>query len=248
MGDRGVDLRPKIAAPPKKGSHAEIMARAKAAQEMVKDKGRPGEIKHKPIEKGASKMSGRSAGGASWGSKSNRSGLGGDDKDVKSRRLSEKVEKTGGFTATAKPKPGANREGKAATTLPVEPVKKIKKAATATTGYTGTARPAKANPRANISSAAAARRDSTPSSRLPPQPSRGYEKPGRRYSYAHEDEEEEEDYESDVSSDMEARREDLEEEEEMALRIAKREDQEEEKRLKREAEEKRKRLAARGGR
>lgn len=218
------------------------MARAVAAQKTV-GQGQVGKIQHKAIEKGASRMTGRSAGGASW-AKANKIRPS-DEKDVKTGRPGEKNAARGG---TAKPKASANG-GKAAA-HPEEPVKKIKKAATATTGYTGTARPnpslTRVNSRANISSTASPRRDSVPSSRLPS--SSRYEESPRRYRYAddeEEDEDEDEEYDSDASSDMEAAAYEVDEEEEMALRIAKREDIEEERRLKREQEEKRKRLAAR---
>lgn len=109
-------------------------------------------------------------------------------------------------------------------------------------GYKGTARPSSVGPAPGKPGPAAAK--------AKPKPSQS-----RYGGYANwsdveddeEDEEEEDDYASDVSSDMEANRWDLEEEETMALKVAKKEDAEalaEEERAKREKEERKRKLMA----
>jgi hypothetical protein len=124
------------------------------------------------------------------------------------------------------------------------PEKKVKKAALATTGYAGTARP-KAGDMARSGSNSASSRH----------PDRYYEREGSGYRgsrYADDDEEEDDEEEgsgceSDVSSDMEAAAFEVDDEEALAERIARREDAEalaEENRLKREKAEKKKRLMA----
>lgn len=219
---------PKI---PKKGSFAEIMARAKAVQSTL---GQVGKIQHKKIEKLPSKRE-REAMAAQKG-KSIQKGL-----DPKS--------KFGGTTQAhiREAKNGLKGNGKVGNNgkMPsVEPEKKVKKAAMATTGYAGTARPKpgayKPSSRTMAGSSSSRDRD------------RFHDRgSSRRYGYASEEEEdeemeEEEDYYSD-ESDMEAAAFEVDEEEEEAARIARREDAEalaEENRHKREKLEKRRRLEA----
>lgn len=106
-------------------------------------------------------------------------------------------------------------------------------------GYKGTARPS--------SVPATSSRNGTPAARPKPNPTKG-----RYDGYADWDElddmeDDEEDYESDASSVMEGGIWDVEEEEQLALKVAKKEDAEalaEENRLKREKEERKKKLAA----
>ena len=106
-------------------------------------------------------------------------------------------------------------------------------------GYKGTARPA--------SAPATSSRNGTPAVKAKPNPAKG-----RYDGYADWDElsdmeDEEEDYASDASSDMEGGIWDVEEEEQIALKVAKKEDAEalaEENRLKRDKEERKKKLAA----
>ena len=106
-------------------------------------------------------------------------------------------------------------------------------------GYKGTARPANAP--------ATSSRNGTPALKQKPNPAKG-----RYDGYADWDDlddmdDEEDDYASDASSDMEGGVWDVEEEEQMALKVAKKEDAEalaEENRLKREKEERKKKLAA----
>lgn len=229
--------------PPKKGSHAEIMARAIAGQKAF---GQMGRIQNKPVEKGAPRLAGSKAKpNVAAGSRLTPGGK------AAFESRNPPGEGHGGKNGKLAEKGGAQQKSNGSKVAASEPVKKLKKSAMATTGYTGTARPnpaaAKATPRPGFGSAPcpglAARRDSVPVSRAPkPVPS-------RRYSYAVDDEDDEEDaedYESDVSSDMEAAVFEVDEEEERAARIARMEDKKEEARLKREAEEKRRRLAARG--
>ena len=107
-------------------------------------------------------------------------------------------------------------------------------------GYKGTARPS--------SVPATSSRNGTPAAKPKPNPAKG-----RYDGYADWDElddmedDEEDDYESDASSVMEGGIWDVEEEEQLALKAAKKEDAEalaEENRLKREKEERKKKLAA----
>jgi len=213
--------------PPKKGSFAEIMARGKAAQTNL---GPVGRIQHKKIEKQPSRRA-REAMLAQKG-KTIQNALAPNSKFQRRGRPSLGNEKNG----------AKQLNGKA----PNEPEKKFKKAALATTGYAGTARPklgdraaSKPGPRGNSSNDRDRYRRHTLGSRN-----------DRYLSEDEEDEEleddEEEDYESD-ESDMEAAAFEVDEEEEAAARIARKEDAEalaEENRLKREKEEKKRKLLA----
>lgn len=214
------------AKPPKKGSYAEILARAKAAQATL---GKVGKIQHKAIEKGLSKRE--------------RQEL--KEKGSQSHRVSKRPSQSSIRTHARDARNGERaKSGKVSSRVkgPAVPEKKIKKAAIATTGYTGTARP---NPAAINSS-----KSSTPS-RAADKSGYGRSSSGRRDTYASEDEDEEdevdeEDYYSDASSDMEAAMFEVDEEEERAARIARKEDEEalrQEARHQREKEEKRRRLA-----
>ncbi|KAH3909114.1 hypothetical protein HBH56_168310 [Parastagonospora nodorum] len=106
-------------------------------------------------------------------------------------------------------------------------------------GYKGTARP--------TSAPASTSRNGTPAARSKPQPAKGRYDGYADWSDLDDMDDEEEDYASDGSSDMEGGVWDLQEEEQMALKVAKKEDAEalaEENRLKREKEERKRRLAA----
>jgi len=210
---------------PKKGSYAEIMARGQAAQKVL---GQVGKIQHKKIEKLPSRRERMEL-------KASRAA-----KIQKGLAPNSKFQKLG-QASLRDGKNGVKENGKVA----AEPVpdKKVKKAALATTGYAGTARPhaggSKGPSRSNASS----------SLRRPDRYDDRRSSASRRYTYASEDEEEEEeqDYESDVSSDMEAAAFEVDEEEELAAKIARQEDAEalaEENRLKREKEEKKRKLLA----
>jgi hypothetical protein len=120
-------------------------------------------------------------------------------------------------------------------------------------GYQGTARPAKAPVQVGYkgtarpsSAPASTSRNGTPAARSKPQQAKG-----RYDGYADwsdlDDMEDEGDVDSDASSDMEGGLWDLDQEEQMALKVAKKEDAEalaEENRLKREKEERKRKLAA----
>lgn len=205
---------------PKKGSFAEIMARGKMAQQTL---GQIGKIQHKKIEKAPSKK---------------------EREELNNQKVSNIQKNLGPKGKFSSAVPTSNtRTGEKVLfrgkPVPI-PEKKIKKAAVATTGYTGTARP---------------RPDGAkPASK----PSSSYSRPDRyrderrssAHRYADEEDDEEEDpddYESDASSDMEAAGWEVDEEEELAARVARKEDAEalaEENRLKREKLEKKRRLQA----
>lgn len=222
--------------PPKKGSFAEIMARGKAAQTTL---GQVGKIQHKKIEKGATKKERQAE--KDKRATNIRSGLDPKSKFQK-QRPSQLPNQTSGQPPLRDGKNDTRQKNGKAT---AESEKKPKKAALATTGYSGTARP-----KLGGSGAKAASRPTTAgSSRF--DRDRGHRgNLGSRYDrYESEDEEdiEEEDYESDVSSDMEAAAFEVDEEEELAAKIARKEDAEalaEENRMKKEKEEKKRRLAA----
>jgi len=214
--------------PPKKGSYAEIMARGKAAQTTL---GQVGKIQHKKIEKLPSRRE-REAMRAQKG-KTIQKGLAPNSKFHRTSQPSLNEGKNGVKQSNGK--------------ITSEPEKKVKKAATATTGYAGTARPKPGGQNASRSGPSGSsrnERDRYQKDRL-----------GSRYDrYLSEDEADEDmeddleqDYESDVSSDMEAAVFEVDEEEELAARIARREDAEalaEENKLKKEKEEKKRKLMA----
>ncbi|PQE07047.1 SPT2 chromatin protein [Rutstroemia sp. NJR-2017a BBW] len=221
--------------PPKKGSFAEIIARAKAAQATLG--GQVGKIQHKRIEKAPTKRELEK--NKTQRSKNIKNGMSSDSKFQKSGQPPVRNGQNGAKSASAKP------------AAPV-PEKKIKKAAVATTGYAGTARPKPGGSQSTAKAPASsysARNGGTNRYRG--------KKDLDRYYATDEDEDDEEDddgedleedgYASDGSSDMEAGAWDVEDEEAKAERIAKQEDAEalaEENRLKREKAEKKARLAA----
>ncbi|SZF06156.1 unnamed protein product [Blumeria hordei] len=220
--------------PLKKGSYAEIMARGKAAHATL---GQVGKIQHKTIEKPLPRR---------------------EREELKAQR-SQKLQKN--LTPNSKfPKPGLKqvRQANSATLnekTALDSNKKVKKSALATTGYTGTARPKPGGTKTPLRTPV-----SYPASRVNSSHNgrnftsrRGYQDNLDEYE-DEEEEEEEGDYDSDTS-DMEAAVFEVDEEEETAAKIARREDAEalaEENKLKREKEEKRKKMAAlaktRGGR
>ncbi|KAI1107642.1 hypothetical protein F4804DRAFT_296660 [Jackrogersella minutella] len=239
--------------PPKKGSFQEIMERAKKAQEKIQVN-KPGVIQHRPLEKGRSGKteqkpamkkngkqytgSGRSSamparGGAKPGIAAREVGRNGAVKDIK---------------GSGKARPGSSG-GEAAE-------KKIKKSATATTGYTGTARPKPgAASRKPTASGKGPSSYKTGGLLAPPRTSRR-EKYEDEYDdemddFIEYDEDEEPDphgygYASDASSDMEAGLSDIDVEERRAEIYAREEDKREqalEEKLKREKEERRRRVS-----
>jgi hypothetical protein len=195
------------------------MARGKQAQASL---GQVGKIQHKKIEKAPTK----------------RERV--DMKNQKAERIQKNTGPDGKFRATATKVMGRLDQQKGLKSAPI-PERKPKKAAAATTGYTGTARPKPGSVQtASKPSSSSASRYDRPVERY-----RDDRRPSQRY--ASEEEDDEQDYDSDVSSDMEAAAFEVDDEEEQAARIARREDAEalaEENQLKREKEEKRKRLAA----
>ena len=217
--------------PPKKGSFAEIMARAKAVQSTTAP---VGIIKHKPKEKQLSskkelllqkkgiKPAGQDAGLKSTpGSKSSSPGPKPNRSDRKEPRGPAQGNKAAqaGYKGTAKP--------------------------VAQPGYKGTMKPLVSN------SASGKKKASAPDDDRDRNRSRSnsVSAPKYRYkeSYSDEDDDEDEgvDQESDLS-DMEAGFSDVEEEDERALKTAKKEDEFEAKmeaELKRQKEERRRRLA-----
>ncbi|KAM0330043.1 hypothetical protein ACHAQA_004214 [Verticillium albo-atrum] len=256
------------AAPPKKGSYAEIMARAQKAQSTM---GQVGKIQHKVTERGAGKKdreelrkdakqpagkyasskfqgSGRPANGSSRplnGSSRPGNGMSRPGSSQPSQRN----------TPGKDPRNGASDRAKDKRAPPVEE-KKIKKAAVATTGYTGTARP---RPGATSKAKPAAPGGAL----LNPRSVSRYGGSSKRSRYDEEedeemddfidyDDEEEEDvggpryrYDSGSESDMEAGMDDIYDEEAQAERAARREDIEQErleKRLKAEKEERKRKF------
>lgn len=216
------DLQNRESKQPKKGSYAEIMARGKAAHAIL---GQVGRITHKNIERPPSKRERE------------------EKKTLKSLKKS-KTSNSNGLSGRL----GNGKERNTGKVTP-EPPKRIKKSALATTGYTGTARP-KTNslPRSSRVSGSGSTRKDLDEKRIS-------SKSKNRYLSEDDDDDEEEEeeyseedqhYESDLS-DMEADAFEVDEEEEIAAKIARREDAEalaEENRLKREKEAKRKKLAA----
>lgn len=238
------------AAKPKKRSFAEIMARAQAnapARESF------GKIQHKTIERTLT-MRERKVLKAEEARNLKKAG-----RQQQSSKYSGTVTPVRGAISRPGQKSGTSSTGKGPKdrTPPVEE-KKVKKAALATTGYTGTARP---RPGSAAPKPGAAARPGRESERERPRFGGALGRP-RRYDEEEElddfieyDDDEEDGYgrrheydSAEDESDMEAGISDIDEEEQMAEKVARREDIKEmelEKRLKREKEErKRKALAA----
>ncbi|KAM5345334.1 hypothetical protein ACJ41O_011196 [Fusarium nematophilum] len=234
--------------PPKKGSYAEILARAQRAQATM---GQVGKIQHKKVEGGNIKK---------------------DKEDPLPPKVDPRAAKKGrpsqptGYSGTAKPGQrngtpvnGHGRDGRSGKPLPParaergkmpggkapggraapaeEEQKKIKKAATATTGYTGTARPKPGNP---TNKKDVTRGGALLSAPRAPRPSRSKSRFEDDYDEElddfidYDDEDADEggpryDYASDGSSDMEAGMDELDIEERRAEQIGRREDIEEER-------------------
>ncbi|KAJ2892934.1 hypothetical protein MKZ38_009192 [Zalerion maritima] len=257
--------------PPKKGSFAEIMARASRAQNMKS----AGSIQHKPIEKGPMKRREEARIEQSRKAKEDirlgrRPGAGthpGQTAEPVSRSGSALVSTSRngartGYKGTARVAPKTAPARKKTTVPPPELEKKVKKTTTASTGYQGTARPQPAA--APKSSKPASGKISTPSTRggrRGEEPKNAFTAFARRPKPKYEDDEDSEmddfivddedddggrgpryDYASDGSSDMEAGLDDVWHEEEKAARIARMEDLKEERELQRKAEEKARRL------
>ncbi|KAI9782127.1 MAG: hypothetical protein M1839_005474 [Geoglossum umbratile] len=206
--------------PPKKGSYAEILARANAAQANAP---KVGIIKHKPVEGGLRKRDrlNQRREGKELAKKLVKNG----PRDSKSERPPQSG-KAGDRDKPIKSNTGQSTYRGTARVKPEMP------------SYKGTARVSNPSPTKPASRREKMDGNRSRSTSLNPRPS--------RYQYTSE-EDEEEDYESDNSSDMEAAPFELEEEEHISLKTARKEDEEalkEETRLKKQKEEKKKMLAA----
>ncbi|CEI68515.1 hypothetical protein FVEN_g5334 [Fusarium venenatum] len=241
-------------APPKKGSFAEILARAQKAQQAM---GQVGKIQHKKVEGGnlkkvrdepAAKADSRAAkntkqrpntastpapaptnyAGTAKPGQRNGTPLSGAGRDSRGRPIPPAKPERGRV-------PGAKGPGGRAAPPQEEP-KKVKKAAAATTGYTGTARP---RPGGNPSKKETPRGGALLSAPRAPRPSHSKSRFEDDYDedmddFIDYDDEDDQggpryDYASDASSDMEAGLDDIDGEERRAELIARREDIEEER-------------------
>ncbi|KAI1137925.1 hypothetical protein F5Y05DRAFT_65946 [Hypoxylon sp. FL0543] len=238
---------------PKKGSYQEIMERAKKAQATM---GKVGMIQHKSIGDSKKERSTKAEQKPSVvKGKDAKPYLGNGRPSTAPSRDGSRVAmavRSASRNGAGKDTKG-NGKGRPSSSGGEAPEKKIKKSATATTGYTGTARP---RPGAASGKPSASSRNSRPGGLLaPPRPSRR-----DRYEDEYDDElddfieyddEEEPDpqgygYDSEGSSDMEAGLSDIDVEERRAEILARKEDkreQELEEKLKREKEERKRRLA-----
>ncbi|KAK4035240.1 hypothetical protein C8A01DRAFT_48508 [Parachaetomium inaequale] len=243
---------PTDSGPPKKRSYAEIMARAKANSEQRESLGK---IQHKTVERTLTMKERKEM----------------KVEDARKAKMAARKSATGRPGATSAHLRDVARVSGARNNLPsasakkTPPVeeKKVKKAALATTGYTGTARPrpgasTTAKPGAPSRPGSEARSRDRPRYGGPLSSSRrGRDEEDDLDDFIVDDEEEEEEqpgygharqyrYDSyEEESDMEAGISDIEDEEQLADRQARREDLEQEaleKRLKREKEERRRKF------
>ncbi|KAI9798431.1 MAG: hypothetical protein M1833_004825 [Piccolia ochrophora] len=236
-----------VAAPPKKGSFAEILARGKAAQASGSQ---VGAIKHKAVEK-LSRKERRALRDPSNSKRSSARSPPADANVVSRSRGSSS-------TLSNHEDEGSTRltKGSSSSKTISEPTGQPSKYQgnsqrnTKGSGYQGTARAAK--PISDYKGTAHLRHGSMGPLGQGKSRSNGTsavsQAPRYRYTADSEDDEEEGDgYESEGSSDMEAAAMDLEEEEQLSLRTAKKEDEEalrEEMDMKRKKEEKRRKLQA----
>ncbi|KAI0151979.1 hypothetical protein F4776DRAFT_8203 [Hypoxylon sp. NC0597] len=238
---------------PKKGSYQEIMERAKKAQATM---GKVGMIQHKSIGDSKKERSAKTEQKSSVvKGRDGKPYLGnGRSSTAPSRDGSRVAMAVRGASRNGAAKDvkgnGKARPGSSGGEVPE---KKVKKSATATTGYTGTARP---RPGATTGKPSSSSRNTRPGGLLaPPRPSRrdryDDEYDDDMDDFIEYDEDEEPDprgygYDSDASSDMEAGLSDIDVEERRAEILARQEDrreQELEEKLKREKEERKRRLA-----
>lgn len=217
--------------PPKKGSYAEIMARAKAAQATFSSVGK---IQHKKVEKGAIKKDKELA--------LAKAGVKAGVKTVDPKMVGRKP--TAGYTGTAKPLSKPGMPARPSTKGKLMEEKRHKKAAAATTGYTGTARP-RAPPQTSTTSKSSPRGGALLNKPPPRKQSQDYDEELDDFIEYDDEDEPGYRYDSASDSDMEAGMDDLELEERRAEAIAKREDIEEERRerMHKAAKEDRKRRA-----
>ncbi|KAJ2983868.1 hypothetical protein NUW58_g6176 [Xylaria curta] len=244
---------------PKKGSFKDIMARAAKAQEVM---GKVGMIQHKSTDKATVKKERESSkpeqkAGIGFGAK----GKTGTSYTGTGRPSALTGRDSGpGASARAVSRNGPTKEvkttSKLKSALPANdaPEKKVKKSVTATTGYAGTARP---RPGATANKGPSSSGDQRPrhGGLLEPPRMRHRSKYEEEYDedlddFIDYDDEEEQDtgpryYDSDGSSDMEAGMSDIDVEERRAELYAREEDRREqalEEKLKREKEERKRRL------
>ncbi|KAI2616535.1 hypothetical protein GGR54DRAFT_609493 [Hypoxylon sp. NC1633] len=243
----------------KKGSYQEIMERAKKAQATM---GKVGMIQHKAMDKKERPVKTEQKPGVTKGKDGKPYSGNGRTSGTSSRtpaRPGMVGREASRFGARKDAKSGVkSRPGSSGSEVPE---KKLKKSATATTGYTGTARPRPGAASGRSSSSRKGHSSSYKSGGLlaPPKPSR---RDRDQYEDEYDDDmddfidyDDDEDvdprgggygYDSDASSDMEAGLTDIDVEERRAEKMAVEEDKREkalEDRLKREKEERRRRLA-----
>ncbi|ROT35597.1 SPT2-domain-containing protein [Sodiomyces alkalinus F11] len=247
-------------APPKKGSYAEILARAKLAQTTM---GQVGKIQHKGTEKKKERPEAKKDAKQPVPTTISRyqgtaRPANGTSRAPTTPALQRRATSTGAMSKDTRNLDTDRPRMKRSASVTEEEPKKVKKAALATTGYTGTARP-----RPGATTSANSRKPAAPGGALlNPRAGARYGGSARRSRYEEEDEElddfieyddEEEEpvggpryrYDSGSESDMEAGMDDIYEEEARAARAARLEDLEQEKlerRLKAEKEERRRRF------
>ncbi|KAH7026476.1 uncharacterized protein B0I36DRAFT_330726 [Microdochium trichocladiopsis] len=258
---------PTTSAAPKKGSFAEIMARGAKAQQTM---GKVGVIQHKPISKpmnkkdrDLAKLEDKSTAKRPSGKFPGVAGKVPPTAAQNGSRMSSGTKATVKGGAALGEKPGPGKKGSKSSSAESSE-KKVKKSTSATTGYTGTARPVPGATRGGAAGRAGG--PSRPGQRdrgllAPPKASRrgqaddDYDEDMDDF-IDYDDEEAEADpygrpgryveYDSDGSSDMEAGLSDIDSEERAAERFARNEDKREqmlEEKLRREKEERKKRLA-----
>lgn len=251
---------------PKKGSFAEIMARAVKAQQSM---GQVGKIQHKPLDKVLPKRGDRPDSKPDGSRDPRRKGKGQPAPSAAGQRsgMNGSAAKNGDRNMDRRRSPvpqasrtGANGKKEAA---PALEVKKVKKAAVATTGYQGTARPppgasSKRETGTAISSSGNARNGADHRRHVPFGGARSRSRRDDEYDemddFIDDDEDDPESgYRSnqyryaseDDESDMEAGLSDIDQEEREAEILGRREDREQEaleQRLKREKEERKRRF------
>jgi protein SPT2 len=198
-----------LAAPPKKGSYAEIMARGRAAAQVVKPD--IGTIKHKPTEK----LSRKERLALQEATKKGKS----KSVPIRDKKPEDRI-KAGERSRTGSSEPTSRKPG--------EPPKEKRKPLVL--DYQGTMRrPASAEPpyrgTMNLAHPNQPRKPTAMGSRGRGNGSKSRDQKEPRYaSYSEDEVDEEEDYESDASSDMEADAFEVDREEELALRAARAED------------------------
>ncbi|KAL8295519.1 hypothetical protein RB597_009326 [Gaeumannomyces tritici] len=252
---------------PKKGSFAEIMARAVKAQQSM---GQVGKIQHKPLDKVPPKRGDRPDSKADGSRDPRRKSKGQTALSAHGQRggMNGSAAKNGDRNTDRRRSPGppASRTGASdkKEAAPAVEVKKVKKAAVATTGYQGTARPppgasSKRGTGATVPASGSARHSADQRRHVPFGGARSRSRRHDEYEEMDdfidddEDDPEEPGYRSNQyryaseedESDMEAGLSDIDEEEREAEILGRREDREQEaleQKLKREKEERKRRF------